>query len=974
VLNRRLLTAALATACVFIAAPGLAQAQAPCVPSGGDEFDGAALDTARWSTRVRENPATYAVSGGALRITTENGDLWGGGGNAKNLILQPAPAGDWQVTTQVHIEATGGSEQAGLILHAGDDDYVKLGHIGRDGAKWFELVYEKAGQPRFEQALDRTANLPGDFPTTFQLRLTSTGGQVTGAFSTDQGASWTAVGRPADASGFADPKVGVMAITNDASEVTEGAFEWFRFGVGGAADGPGDEFDGDALHCRWSTRVRENPDAYAVSGGALRITTENGDLYGGGGDDAKNLILQPAPAGDWEVTTRVQIDATGGSEQAGLILYSGDDDYVKLGHIGRNGGKWFELVYETGAQPRFDQAQDRTANLPDGFPTTFQLRLSRTGGQVTGAYSIDQGASWTSVGRPADASGFSAPKVGVLAITNDASEVTEAAFDWFHLDAESGGDDTTAPSMTATDDGIPTSAGGYLRAATVTLAATDFGSGVESVEYAIGGGEWQPYDGPFELEGAGAHAVRYRATDVAGNTSAPGTRTVTIDAAPDCAPVTPEPGYRAVFDGTVSSLEGWQMAGPGGFDASEDCTLDAWGGMGLLWHPAEELDAPYTLRAEWRIYGDDDNSGIFIGFPDPGDDPWKPVAQGYEIQIDPTDADPTRTTGSVYGFQAPDEAARAAALRPHREWNVIEIAVDGAQITIRLNGVVINEYTSPHPERDPATGFLGIQNDGAGRDVSYRSVQITADDVDPEPEDITAPTARATLDGERNARGAYTGPVTVAFAGADDPGGSGIASIEYSIDGGAWTAYGDSFTVGEPGYHLVRFRATDAAGNVSHEIATGFSIVLPRRSGGGTTPPLPDPVVTPTPSDDPPPPAADEPASFSLRKVAKRMPLARFARRGLTVRLTTTGAMAGTARLVVARRTARRLGLKSRVVATRPVRLTAAGPLTVRLRPGRATARLLRGSKRTLTATLEVRLRGAGGKAQTITNRVALET
>jgi hypothetical protein len=302
----------------------------------------------------------------------------------------------------------------------------------------------------------------------------------------------------------------------------------------------------------------------------------------------------------------------------------------------------------------------------------------------------------------------------------------------------------------------------------------------------------------------------------------------------------------------------------------------------------------------------------------------------------------------------------------------MEVAVDGAQIAIRLNGVVINEYTSPHPERDPATGFLGIQNDGAGRDVSYRSVQITADDVDPEPEDLTAPTAGATLHGERNARGAYTGPVTVAFAGADEPGGSGIASIEYSLDGGAWTAYGDRFEVGEPGYHLVRFRATDAAGNVSQEIATGFSIVLPSRGGGGTPPPLPDPVVTPTPSDDPSPPAVDTPASFGLRDAAKRVPLARFARRGLTVRLTATGAMAGTARVVVARRTARRLGLKSRVLATRTVRVTAAGAVDVRLKPGTAAARILRGSKRTVIAKLDVRLAGAGGKTQTVTSRVAL--
>jgi type 1 glutamine amidotransferase len=67
----------------------------PC-EAASDEFD-AALDC-RW-TFVRPNTATYGVSGGALRITTENGDLWGNGNSAKNLILQKAPSGAWEVTT-----------------------------------------------------------------------------------------------------------------------------------------------------------------------------------------------------------------------------------------------------------------------------------------------------------------------------------------------------------------------------------------------------------------------------------------------------------------------------------------------------------------------------------------------------------------------------------------------------------------------------------------------------------------------------------------------------------------------------------------------------------------------------------------------------------------------------------------------------------------------------------------------------------
>ncbi len=173
--------------------------------------------------------------------------------------------------------------------------------------------------------------------------------------------------------------------------------------------------------------------------------------------------------------------------------------------------------------------------------------------------------------------------------------------------------------------------------------------------------------------------------------------------------------------------------------------------MGLLWYGKQQLQSPYTIRAEWRIYADDDNSGLFIGFPDPGDDPWKPVAEGYEIQIDPTDGDPTRRTGSVYSFQAANAASLALALKPHGEWNVMEVQVDGQLIVIRLNGVEINRYTSPHPERDPSAGFFGIQNDGTGADVSYRSVQVKGGGLEAEP--TPTPTRDAHRDGDRDGDG-----------------------------------------------------------------------------------------------------------------------------------------------------------------------------------------------------------------------------
>ncbi|MGM1062804.1 carbohydrate-binding protein [Saccharothrix sp. Mg75] len=180
----------------------------------------------------------------------------------------------------------------------------------------------------------------------------------------------------------------------------------------------------------------------------------------------------------------------------------------------------------------------------------------------------------------------------------------------------------------------------------------------------------------------------------------------------------PERGYRALYDG--NGLAGWRQAGPGRFVEEEDCSVRSEGGMGLLWF-GEEFGS-YRLRFDWKVAGDD-NSGLFVGFPDPGTDPWVAVDRGYEIQVDATDA-PDRTTGAVYSFQSADIPARDRALKPPGEWNAYEIAVRGQRIEVFLNGVKINDFTSTDPARDLARGHIGLQNHGDGDDVWFRDIRI----------------------------------------------------------------------------------------------------------------------------------------------------------------------------------------------------------------------------------------------------------
>ncbi|MFD7421618.1 OmpL47-type beta-barrel domain-containing protein [Streptomyces californicus] len=84
-----------------------------------------------------------------------------------------------------------------------------------------------------------------------------------------------------------------------------------------------------------------------------------------------------------------------------------------------------------------------------------------------------------------------------------------------------GGEDTEAPATSAKVDGDKNGDGAYIGQATVTVEATDAGSGVDTVEYALGDdGAWQPYTAPVVVDEVGDHTVRYRATDKAGNAAA----------------------------------------------------------------------------------------------------------------------------------------------------------------------------------------------------------------------------------------------------------------------------------------------------------------------------------------------------------------------------------------------------------------------------------------------------------------------
>jgi len=298
-----------------------------------------------------------------------------------------------------------------------------------------------------------------------------------------------------------------------------------------------------------------------------------------------------------------------------------------------------------------------------------------------------------------------------------------------------------------------------------------------------------------------------------------------------CEPGEVEAGYTALFDGTLQSLQdGWRMAGPGGFGRQDDCSIKASGGMGLLWYQ-EELGEDYSLRLDWKL-SKDENGGVFVGFPDPGDDPWVAVDKGYELQIDATDA-PDRTTGAVYTFQGADPEAVKESLQPVGKWNSYDLRVEGDRIRVYLNDRLVNDFTSEDPAR-LLNSFVGIQNHGSSDAVKYRDIRFRKLSPDGDAASAVQVQLRpASVVGGTDAR------VEVRVGAAEDRGSSPKATGSVTVDLGGRSVLADLVdgravvdvpTDGvEPGEHDVVVRYDGDTRYAPSELTKSLTVRAPRQ-------------------------------------------------------------------------------------------------------------------------------------------------
>ncbi|MFJ9426928.1 OmpL47-type beta-barrel domain-containing protein [Streptomyces sp. NPDC101249] len=292
---------------------------------------------------------------------------------------------------------------------------------------------------------------------------------------------------------------------------------------------------------------------------------------------------------------------------------------------------------------------------------------------------------------------------------------------------EPGGEDTTAPETSAEVKGVQNAQGQYVGSASVEITASDpGGSGVDRVEYALGDDAWQPYTTPVPVDRVGDHTVRYRATDKAGNVSAEKSAAFTVVAPPSDDTTPPE---------TSATVSG-----------------------------ERDADGAYLDMATVTVSASDTGSGVNSVEYALGSGAWQP-------------------------YSAP----------------------------------VMVHQVGTHTVRYRAT-------DKAGNVAAEKSVTFTV--VAPPAQDTTPPVTGVTVTGTRNSDGAYVGGAKVTVS-ATDEGGSGVAGIAYSLDGGPYLAYGAPVVVDRVGPHTVAYRATDKAGNTSAARTVSFTVV----AGGGVPAP-----------------------------------------------------------------------------------------------------------------------------------------
>ena len=578
-----------------------------------------------------------------------------------------------------------------------------------------------------------------------------------------------------------------------------------------------DDFTGTSLdRSRWTTVIRENQDL-SVANGSLHIPTSNTDIYGSSPGTTPNIVLQAAPNGPWQATTKVTLVARDAYQQAGLVLYGDDDNYAKMVFEARGttaDARIFQFIREENGVPN-EVAASNTPNLGAAYPDTVYVRLTSDGTNITASYSAD-GASWTQMPQTKPLAGITNPKIGLLSLSGTGTRpVIDAAFDWFQLSP-----DPTAKADTPSDefDGTtlnkcrwdsivredPTAyrvSNGNLELDTTTgdIYSSPNGAPKNFILQKAPAGDWtletkvdgsalneRYQQGGLIAYGDDANYVKFDLVldNAAGSTLA---RRLELRSEKGDVVQNPQPSASNLTTGVwwlrlkkegTTYTGSYSADGTTWTDMAQTVANDALGsGTAVgLYTLGTTQTASKTAKFD------------YFHLSTPAVDKTAPVTTATLAPAEPNGANGWYTSPVTVTLAATDEAGGSGVDRT-------EYQLDGGAWT-------------------PYTGPVTVSGDGS-HTLAYRSADKagnveTAKTVTSKL-DTTAPVSTAAF-APPNDAGWHNGSVPVALASSDAT--SGVDRIEWSQDGGAtWTAYTGPVDVSGDGTHEVLYRASDKAGN-----------------------------------------------------------------------------------------------------------------------------------------------------------------
>ncbi len=337
----------------------------------------------------------------------------------------------------------------------------------------------------------------------------------------------------------------------------------------------------------------------------------------------------------------------------------------------------------------------------------------------------------------------------------------------------------------------------YTVGMTYVTSATPFsfsivdpsGTGIRNTTYRVDGGPWVNYTatGPFALTGEGAHRVEWSSEDFAGNVEPVANETLRVDDTPPTTTVSlGDPKYLAA-SAYVTSLTPFALASvdggllPVGLNGTE-YRIDAgpWTPYGGAFSIAGEGTHGLAFRSSDRL----GNLEVIAILP---------------VVVDDT---PPVLLASLAGpihfgavtFVAANTTVEAGATDPGTSPSGV------ASLSCRIDGGPWIQYVAPFPLAPP-DGPKAVECRAADRLGNAATTEFEVV-LDATPPLVTADP------------GAGTYPPDTTFSLNATDAGSGVASLSYRVDGGAWVPYTGPFSL-PLGVHTVGYRSVDNVTNAA---------------------------------------------------------------------------------------------------------------------------------------------------------------